>query len=120
MLKELLNVCVRKKYIGCTNNSRPPKGEDGHHRDIRVTSITAVEMYVYRHMHKISYCDHITNSEVQNRISKEAELQCTIQERWLKYFGRVYKQPDKYRLIHNVGKKKPVRRRMSWMGDLRK
>lgn len=53
-------------------------------------------MYSYRRILEISYRGHITNAEILNRISKEAEFGKGGSN------GHVHRQPAKYQLVYNV------------------
>jgi hypothetical protein len=87
--------------------------------------LEAFEMWVYRRILRISWTEHVTNTEVIQRIGKEKEIVNTIKQRKLEYLGHILRH-DKYRLLQLIvqgkidSKRGPGRRRHSWLQNLRK
>ncbi|CAH2096300.1 unnamed protein product [Euphydryas editha] len=86
--------------------------------------IEAFEMWSYRRMLRISWTDKVTNLEVLRRMGKNLELIRTIKQRKTAYLGHVLRH-DRYSLLQIImmgnvpGKRKPGRRKMSWLHNIR-
>ena len=61
--------------------------------------INAFEMWIFRHMFKISHLDRKTNVEVLEMAKAKQTLLRIIQERKLKYFGHVIPGKGKQKLL---------------------
>ncbi|CAH2267750.1 jg15167 [Pararge aegeria aegeria] len=87
--------------------------------------LEAFEMWVYRRMLKISWTDRVRNSTVLQRMGKVPEVLLTIKKRKLEYFGHVMRNTKKYELLQLIvqgkvaGRRRPGRRRISWLKNLR-
>lgn len=89
-----------------------------------INRLNAFEMWTYRRMLRVSWVDRVTNTEVLRRIGKEREMENTIKERKLQYFGHVMRG-ERYSILRLIiqgkieGKRSIGRRRVSWLGNLR-
>ncbi|CAH2237030.1 jg9522 [Pararge aegeria aegeria] len=87
--------------------------------------LEAFEMWVYRRMLKISWTDRVRNSTVLQRMGKVPEVLLTIKKRKLEYFDHVMRNTKKYELLQLIvqgkvaGRRRPGRRRISWLKNLR-
>ncbi|CAF4751217.1 unnamed protein product [Pieris macdunnoughi] len=87
--------------------------------------LEAFEMWVYRRMLKISWTDRIRNTTVLDRMQENKEVLKTVKKRKLEYFGHVLRNCKKYELLQLIiqgkvaGRRRPGRRRTSWLKNLR-
>lgn len=88
------------------------------------SKLEAFEFWVYRRMLNISWVQKVTNVEVLRRMGKSLEVLRTVKERKLQYFGHVMRG-ERYRILQLVtqgkiqGKRRPGRRKTSWLKNLR-
>ena len=61
--------------------------------------INAFEMWIFRHMFRISHLDRNTNIEVLEMAKVKQTLLRTIQERKLQYFGHLIRGKGKQKLL---------------------
>jgi len=93
---------------------------------VSINRIKAFELWIYRKILKISWCDHITNVTVLERMNKNLELVTTIKTRKLQYLGHFMRHPEKYSLLQLIiqskiaGRRSHRRTQISWMDNLRK
>jgi hypothetical protein len=80
--------------------------------------IQAFEMWIHIRVLKISWCDHMTNINVLERMNKEFEIVKTIKSRKLQYLGHSLLQLLILGTI--VGKRSHGRLRISWLDNLKK
>ncbi|XP_045448929.1 uncharacterized protein LOC123657427 [Melitaea cinxia] len=88
------------------------------------SKLEAFEMWIYRRMLRISWTMKITNVEVLRRMNKRLEIMRIVKERKLQYFGHIMRG-HRYRILQLViegkieGKRRPGRRKISWLKNLR-
>jgi hypothetical protein len=58
--------------------------------------IEAFEMRLYRRILRASWTEHITNTEILRRMSKEKEIFITIERRQLRYLGHITRNGNRY------------------------
>lgn len=86
--------------------------------------LTAFEMWLYRRMLRIPWTDRIRNTEVLSRMDTEVQILNTVKSQKLQYFAHVIRN-EKYRLLQLImegkieGKRRPGRRKTSWLKNLR-
>jgi len=86
--------------------------------------LEAFEMWCYRRMLKISWVNHISNSEVLDRIQTNRELLATIKRRKTAYFGHIMRG-NKYELLQLIvqgkieGRRGVGRKQLSWLRNIR-
>ena len=86
--------------------------------------LEAFELWTYRRILRLSWKDKVTNDEVMRRMGKRKEILNTVKIRKLQYLGHVMRG-EKYHLLQLViqgklqGKRRPGRRRISWIDNLK-
>lgn len=89
------------------------------------TKIESFEMWLYRRILRIPWTDHITNLRVLERMGKDKELLLLIKTRKLEYLGHIMRNSQRYELLQLIlqgkveGRRRPGRRRISWLKNLR-
>jgi len=89
-----------------------------------MNKIEAFEMWIYRRIQKISWVDHISNSEVLRRMGTERALLQLAKRRKTAYFGHLMRN-NKYELLQLIvqgkieGKRGVGRKQLSWARNIR-
>jgi len=93
--------------------------------DAITKKLEAFELWLYRRMLKIPWIARIINIEVLRRMNKNTELINTFKVRKLQYLGHIMRNEKNYSILQFIvqgkifGKRGPVRRRISWLQNLR-
>lgn len=87
--------------------------------------LEAFEMWMLRHMLRVSWVDRVSNTEVLEKVNAQRELLNIIKCRKIGYLGHVLRG-EKYRLLHLILKGRIVgrygigRKQLSWLRNIRK
>lgn len=120
-----INLKLRVRIAQCYVFSVLLYGVEGWTLTKKLSSkLEAFEMWVYRRILKISWTERVRNTEVSERIGKQAEILHKVKTRKLQYFAHVMRN-EKYRILQLVmqgkivGKRRPGKRKTSWLKNLR-
>jgi hypothetical protein len=61
--------------------------------------VEAFEMRLYRRILRASWREHVTNTEIFRRMSKEKEILIAIERRQLRYLGHITRNGNRYILL---------------------
>lgn len=86
--------------------------------------LEAFEMWIYRRLLKVSWCERISNTEILQRVNRERELLRTIKKRKTAYLGHIIRN-EKYQVLQLImkgkieGRRGRGRKRKSWLKNIR-